>query len=152
MAPLPRAWPLLFPLTYLFHIAEEYWCGERFFNWASRLSGIDLTEQAFLGINAAAWSAMLLATLPALWLGRMRWVVIPLAAAVLLNGIAHVVASVLSASYSPGLVTGLMLWVPLGAVTLVRARDIVGRDVYWLGVAVGLLLHGLVTLAAVTSG
>ena len=116
----PFAWPLLFPLTYLFHVAEEYWCGERFFNWASRLSGVSLTEQTFLAINAVAWSAMLLASLLALWLSAMRWVVIPLAAAVLLNGTAHLMASVLSVSYSPGLVTGLVLWVPLGAVTLVR--------------------------------
>ena len=30
-----RYWPLLFPLTYLIHIAEEYWAGPGFPEWSA---------------------------------------------------------------------------------------------------------------------
>lgn len=39
---------LLFPCTYLVHIAEERWCGELFFNWLNRVAGAKMTEHSFL--------------------------------------------------------------------------------------------------------
>jgi hypothetical protein len=145
---LPRFWPLLFPATYLLHIAEEYWCGERFFNWASRIAGINLTEQAFLEINAAALTIMLLMAGMAFSRPTFQWIVIPMSTAVSINGVAHLLGTIFSRSYSPGLVTGVLLWIPLGVFTLYRARE-TGR--YWAGVMLGVILHGLVTLAALMS-
>jgi hypothetical protein len=145
---LPRFWPLLFPATYLLHIAEEYWCGERFFNWASRVTGINLTEQAFLEINAAALTIMLLMSAMAYSRPTFQWIVIPMSTAVSLNGVAHLLGTIFSRSYSPGLVTGVLLWIPLGAFTLYRAR---GTGRYWAGVILGIILHGLVTLVALMS-
>ena len=130
---LPRLWPLLFPLTYLLHIAEEYYCGERFYNWASRLSGIRMTEQAFLQLNAIFWCAMTLICFVAIWKTAASVMVIPLATAVLLNGTLHLVGTIFSASYSPGLVTGLTLWIPLGILTLRQTKPIVGRGKFWIG-------------------
>ena len=146
---LPRFWPLLFPATYLLHIAEEYLCGERFFNWASRISGINLTEQAFLEINAAAWTIMMLISAMAFSRPTFQWIVIPMSTAVTINGVAHLLGTIFSRSYSPGLVTGVLLWIPLGAFTLYRAR---GTGRYWAGVILGVILHGLVTLVAIISG
>ena len=146
---LPRFWPLLFPATYLLHIAEEYWCGERFFNWASRVSGINLTELAFLEINAAAWTIMLLMSAMAFSRPTFQWIVIPMSTAITINGVAHLLGTIISHSYSPGLVTGFLLWIPLGVFTLYRTRE-TGR--YWAGVILGVVLHGLVTLVALMSG
>ena len=150
-AALPRLWPLLFPLTYLLHIAEENYCGERFYNWASRLSGIHLTEQAFLQLNAIAWIVMTIACLMAVW-KTISVIVIPLATVVLLNGTLHVAGTIFSATYSPGLVTGLLLWIPLGIMTLWQIHKIVSRGRFWIGVASGIVLHGLVSLAAISAG
>jgi len=144
---LPRFWPLLFPLTYLVHIAEEYWCGGGFHNW-SRVLGMQLDGMRFLQINAVAWTTMLLLCLAALLVIRIRWVVVSFAAAVLLNGLAHMIASIATVSYSPGLVSGLLLWAPLGSYTLLRAYAGMTRRAYWGAIVWGLVMHSLVTLTA----
>jgi Protein of unknown function with HXXEE motif len=144
---LPRYWPLLFPLTYLVHIAEEYWCGGGFYNWA-RVLGMQMDGTRFLRINAVAWTVMLVLSLLAVSLLRARWVMISFAAAVLLNGLAHTTASIGTTSYSPGLVSGLLLWVPLGAYTLRRAFAETSRRTFWGAVVWGLALHALVTFIA----
>ena len=143
----PRWWPLLFPLTFLVHIAEEYWCGGGFYNWA-RVLGMKMDGTRFLQINAVAWTAMLLLSLSSVLVARLRWVMLSFAAAVLLNGSAHIAASIATASYSPGLYSGSLLWIPLGGYTLRRAYAGTGKRVFWGAVVWGLALHALVTFAA----
>jgi len=148
---LPRMWPLLFPLTYILHVAEEMWCGEGFPAWASRLSGVQLTPQRFLTLNAVALVVMFGMNLVAAVSVELRWLMIPFAAAVLLNGLAHTAGTVFSASYSPGLVSGLLVWVPLGFYTLRRSRGEFARATFWAAVALGLALHGLLLLTVLTT-
>ncbi len=148
---LPRLWPLLFPLTYLVHIAEEYWCGGGFYNWA-RVLGMHMNGGRFLQINAVAWSVMALLCLLAVAVARMRGVTLSFAAAVSLNSAAHTIASIVTASYSPGLFSGLLLWLPLGLYTLRRAYAGMNRRVYWGAIAWGLVMHSLVTFFALLRG
>jgi hypothetical protein len=49
---------------------------------------------------------------------RWRWSLPALGTIVLLNGILHVIGSIVTRSYSPGVVTGLLCWIPLGGFTL----------------------------------
>ncbi len=141
---LPRFWPLLFPLTFAAHITEEYAGG--FPVWAARWLGFHLSTSGFLELNATAWVLMLCATVAAS-IGP-RWLVVPFATATFVNGCAHVLATVLTLTYSPGVITGATLWIPLGAFTLLRAFQRLPRDRFWAGVAVGIVLHGLVVLYA----
>lgn len=147
---LPRLWPLLFPLTYVLHVAEETWCGEGFPAWASRLSGVALTQERFLALNAVALGVMLAICLLAAASAGLRWLVIPFAAAVLLNGSAHTAATLFTATYSPGLFSGLLVWVPLGFYTLRRTRPLFSRATFWSAVALGLALHGLLLLTVLS--
>ena len=94
---------------------------------------------------------MLGISLLAIAIVSMRWAVIPLATAVFINGLAHVIGSIISVSYSPGLFTGLLLWVPLGAYALRRAYGVWSRGAYFASIAFGLALHAAVTLAAFAS-
>jgi hypothetical protein len=57
-AGLAGEWVWLFPATYLAHIAEEYWGGEGFPRWISRVAGATLTTPEFLTLNAVAWVLM----------------------------------------------------------------------------------------------
>ena len=148
---LPRFWPLLFPATYVLHVAEETWCGVGFPAWASRLSGVELTEERFLALNAAALFVMFIMNLLAAAFAELRWLMIPFAAAVLLNGLAHAAGSALSASYSPGLFSGLLVWVPLGFYTLRRSRGLFSGAAFWAAVALGLALHALLLLTVLTT-
>jgi hypothetical protein len=139
---LPRAWPLLFPLTFLVHIVEEYAGG--FASWSARFLGFRLSVPAFLAINEYAWVGMLCAATLATVAAPARWLVIPLATATAANGTAHLVASAVTRTYSPGVLSGTALWLPLGLVTLVRGYRAFSRGVFWGGVVLGLALQALV--------
>ena len=60
------------------------------------------------------------------------------------NAIAHFLGSILTGTYSPGLVTGLAVYVPLAYIALLRAEYQAERRTLRVGVATGLVVHGLV--------
>jgi hypothetical protein len=77
-----------------------------------------------------------------------RWLLVSFGTVVLINGLVHAGASVLTRSYSPGLISGLLLFIPLGAITLLRARATVNRRTLRAGIIVGILMHAVVVLLA----
>ena len=82
---------------------------------------------------------------------KFRFIEISLAIAVLGNVAMHVVASVLTWTYSPGLVSGVLIWVPLGTVRLRSARRTSTPRGYVAGVYLGLSVV-LITMAVVAVG
>ena len=143
-------WAWLLPLTYLVHIAEEYWGGTGFYRWIARVVGAELSAQTFLKLNAIFWVVMMVMVGSAVWTHAADWLITALGAIVLINGMAHTIGSLLTQSYSPGLVSGLCLWIPLGVWTLRRAWRCERQVALRLGVLLGLLLHGLVSWTAIT--
>jgi hypothetical protein len=141
-----RYWPLLLPLTYMVHIAEEYYGG--FPGWASQYLGLQLTPEEFVRINMIAWTVMLCVSVIAISYSSLSWLMIPFAAATLINGCAHTIASAVTRSYSPGVVSGLTLWVPLGVVVLRGMYRRVSRKLFWFSIALGIFLHVAVTVMA----
>lgn len=144
-------WVWLFPLTYLVHIAEEFWGGVGFYRWIARVVGAELSAQTFLNLNAIFWVVMLVMVASAVWTRAADWLIVALGAIVLINGLVHTIGSVITQSYSPGVVSGLCLWLPLGAWTLQRAWRCLPRVTIGVGVFVGFALHGLVTMLALNS-
>ena len=141
-----RLWPLLFPATYLVHIAEEYWGGEGFYRWIARIGGSGLTAERFLALNALAWAVMFVVCAAAVLLPNLRWPGVAFGTVVLLNGAAHVVASFATVTYSPGVVSGALLWIPLGAITLYDSYGRAKLTHFVMAVAVGLALHAIVSV------
>lgn len=139
----PCAW--WFPISYFAHAAEEYCCGDTFPVWISRLAGVNFTATAFLWLNGIALLLMLAAAWLATHAQRMRPVIATLATIVAINGTAHAVASIATASYSPGLVTGVVLWLPLGAAALRQCSREFSRRSLFAGVALGVLAHAVVS-------
>ena len=140
------SWAWLFPLTYLVHIAEEYWGG--FPKWVARFWGVESSNENFLIWNGAAWLVMTSCVALVRMTKSYRWLIVSFGTVVLINGSAHTITSVVTRSYSPGLVSGLLIWVPLGTITLLRASKQVNRRTYVSGILVGVLMHGVVTLLA----
>lgn len=140
-------WPLLFPLTYLIHILEEYYGG--FPAWASHHL-FNLTTREFLELNTVAWIFMLGLSVLAMRFASMAWLTVSLATATLINSCAHAFMSGITASYSPGLISSLSLWVPLAIMTLRRYRQQISARIFWPAVGVGFVLHLTVTLLAYT--
>jgi hypothetical protein len=51
-------------------------------------------------------------------------------------------------SYSPGLASAFVLWIPLGLLTSVRAWDQASKRQWWSGIGVAALIH-LVTVSLI---
>ena len=145
-------WVWLIPATYLVHIAEEQWGGEGFPVWITRMGGAHYAPAHFLQLNGLAWLLLLIGVVLALKVGRLRWLIISFGTVILLNGLAHLIGSIVTNSYSPGLFSGLLLWVPLGAYTLVRAWKRARHRTFWVSVIVGFVIHSVVTLIAFSGG
>ena len=140
-------WIFLFPATYLAHIAEEYWGGLP--ARTAEITGFAVPEAAFLAANAVFW--VLMATAAGLVLRRPSRapLVVALATIVTINATLHAGGAVLTASYSPGLVTGVLLWLPLGVVALVRGHRVLSERNFRSGVLTGVVAHVLVPLVGV---
>jgi hypothetical protein len=140
------SWAWLFPLSYLIHIAEEYWGG--FPAWIARFWGVESSLNNFLSWNGGALVMMTIGVILVLMTRSYRWLLVSFGTTVLINGVVHALASVVTLSYSPGLISGLLLFVPLGAITLRRARARMNRRTFRAGLIVGVVMHGAVVLLA----
>jgi hypothetical protein len=137
---------LLLLVTYALHIVEEYTFG--FPAWAETQTGLALTPEVFLRLNATFFGVMAAAVVAGMLFAPAQWLVVPLGTAVLINGTAHLVASLLTWSYSPGLVTGTLLWIPLGLRIIRASRHRWPLAGVTAGILLGAGLHVLVPLSA----
>ena len=149
---LTGTWVWLFPLTYLIHIAEEYWLGGGFPVWVSRVAGVNLTPARFLELNAFAWIFMAVTIAIAANTAAAGWVVTSFATVLSINAVLHLVGSIVTRSYSPGLISGVLIWFPLGAYALHRSWKVAPRATFWIGILVGILLQGIISLLAFSGG
>jgi hypothetical protein len=146
MADLKNALPdrlvfiCLFPLTYLFHIAEEYWAGEGYPAYLLRTYGTELSPTRFLMLQSLGMALMVAGILIARNLRFPHLLLIILATVFLKNSLTHTIRSVLRAEYEPGLLTSLVLWLPLAAVTLFSLRGLMSGGRYLLGIVIGLAI------------
>jgi hypothetical protein len=135
------------PFVFVLHVLEE---APGFVEWFNSLVPRGITQDLFLSVNAGALAitvlvAVLVAASPdpvsglvlAAWVGFLM----------LANGLLHLAGTVVHARYSPGLVTGALLYLPYGTILLrAIARDLRLRPVAVLGAAalgaVPMLTHG----------
>lgn len=145
-------WPLLLPAAYLLHLAEEVWGGRGLVPWAVQHLSPSFTFERFLTINAVGLPALLVAMLAAIRVQAARWFIAAVATLLLLNGLVHAAASLVTGTYAPGAVTGLLLYVPLGGWALRRVAAEIEPARLAVGVVCGIGLHAIVALAAFVPG
>ncbi|MDQ1611234.1 MAG: hypothetical protein QOG00_1165 [Pyrinomonadaceae bacterium] len=138
------AWGWLFPATYAIHLLEELWGGEGFTAWLARAWNVELAPRPFLIWNAVALLLMAAGVALTPRYKHLRWLPLAYGVAFLLNALSHLAASLYTVTYSPGLVSGLLLWLPLGAHALLCYRKTLGRRSRRAGLLVGLLMHCVV--------
>jgi hypothetical protein len=144
----PPWWLLLLPASFLVHIAEEWWAGEGFPAWAARVAGSPISPLRYLLINGVAWP--LFALLTVLGILRPRWAWFPTAFAtmVVINAGLHALGTLATRAYSPGLASGLLLYLPIGFAALSHGRRVLDPNTYAVAVLAGFLLHGAVIVLA----
>jgi hypothetical protein len=140
----PPGWGWVFPVTYAIHILEEWRGGEGFTAWLAGVAGVELAARQFLIWNALALLLMTAGVVLTLRFSHLRWLLLAYGVAFLLNALSHLAASLYTRSYSPGLLSGLLLWLPLGSLALFSFRKTLSRRGRRAGLVVGLSMHAVV--------
>lgn len=143
----PR-WAGLLLIAYAAHVCEEWWGGPGFSAWTHQVLGMEVSPSRFIAINAGGLLLFAVGIAAAIRSNRFGWIAAALAALLFLNGTLHLLATVGFATYSPGTVTGVLLYLPLGGLMLRRMSRVLPERVLLRSVMAGVVAHALVALAA----
>jgi uncharacterized protein with HXXEE motif len=134
-------WLWLFPLAYLLHILEEV-------TGVEGLHGINLSLDLFLILSAGAWLLMTCGVVLAQRFGFPQFMGVCLGATVFLNGLVHIVQSVINRGYDAGVISGSVVFIPLGLATLISLRKSMRTRRYMVGVFLGITIQTIATIVA----
>ena len=147
-----QLWAWLFPVTYLFHIAEEYWMGGGYSEYLYRLRGVHFSNSRFLVSQAVGVVLIVAGVLIARQLRFLQIMIVILGSIVLVNALSHIITGTAYLSYNPGLLSSLFMWLPLGAATLIRFYPLVKRRKYWMAVAIGFAINVVIAIFTLKGG
>ncbi|MCI0446495.1 HXXEE domain-containing protein [bacterium] len=142
----PARWSWFFPTTLPIHIAEEFWAGEGFLSWNARATGAVFSVAKFFTLVSVGFILVLIGVLLARHYKKMRWIISALATIFLINGFSHLIATLTHSRYSPGLVSGLLLWIPFSIWILIAEHRLTTKLTFFGGVITGAMIHGVVIL------
>ena len=132
---IPEAWVWLFPPVYAIHLIDERLYGLGTADFATQYMGIWFTNEAWVWVNVPS---MILMTVAAALVARRRWpewVAVALATHFALHGLGRLTTSLWFWIIQPGLLSGLLLCVPLAGAVFLRAR----HTLSWPEIRSGLL-------------
>ena len=139
-------WMSLFPATYAAHILEEWWAD--FPGHLLRTQGIVLSAFKFEVLQIFGLILMIVGVILSRRLQFPKQMLTILATSVLGNSLAHLKGSYLYGGYEPGLLTSIVMWLPLGTFTLIKLWQQVPITRYLLGVAIGIAICVAVQILA----
>jgi hypothetical protein len=145
-------WSWMFPITYLIHIAEEYWGGEGYPAYILRLRGVHMSTTRFLVAQGIGFVLVTIGVILARRFDFPQMMLVILGTIVLVNGITHSVTALSIMSYGPGLWSSIFVWMPLGILTLMRFRKGVTTKKYWIAIAIGVGINVVVGILTMRGG
>jgi uncharacterized protein with HXXEE motif len=150
--PPSAIWMWSFPITYLVHIIEEYWAGEGYPAYLYRIRGVHLSTARFFFFQGLGVVLICAGIFISLYLKWPRFFLSIMGAVVLSNGITHTVTAIRHKGYGPGLVSSILLWIPLGVVTLTLLAIEIPTMRLIVAASIGLAINGVVALIALRGG
>ena len=122
----------IFSAVLVIHLAEEFWGGVRLSSDRDKLRGLDLSAKGFLNINLVVVSSMVFIIVMAQVFHFPQFFLVTLGTLVVFNGARHIITGLRLRAYSPGLLTGSAVLMPLGLWTLIRlAQTMSYRRLGW---------------------
>ena len=150
--PKPKAVDLiswLILLTYLIHIAEEYWGAEGYSAHLLKTKGVYMSPSRFLIVQAIGVALMAAGILVAKRLRFSTGMAVIFGATILGNAVTHLVSSLRTFKYEPGLISSILIWVPLGLFTILYFRHrVMNAKRFWISIAIGVGIN--VVIAVIT--
>jgi hypothetical protein len=146
-------WSWLFPLSYLIHIAEEYWGGEGYPAYILRLRGVHMSTGRFLAAQSVGFILVTIAIVLARRIKFLPMMLVILGAVVAGNALTHTVTALSILKYGPGLFSSIFIWGPLGIATIIRFKRYIddGRQ-YWIAIAIGIAINVVVGILTMRGG
>ncbi len=145
-------WLCLFPLTYVIHIADEYWSGCGYSAHLFKTYGIELSPSRFIALQMVGVALMALGIVLAVMFRFPNLLLVVLSGIVFVNSLVHIFRSLTLGHAEPGLTTSLLLWFPLGLITLLLLRDNMTFTRFCFAFLVGALISGMVEAIAKRGG
>ena len=145
-------WLALFPLTYVIHFVEEYWGGEGYPAYLLRLRGVYLSPVRFVTFQMLGFVLFVAAGVIARQLKFPQFMILILAGLVLCNGITHTITALWAGGYGPGLISSIVLWIPLGAVSIALMFGRTSHARLVLATLIGFAINGLIALITIRGG
>jgi hypothetical protein len=150
--PPSAIWMWAFPITYLIHIAEEYWGGEGYTAYLYRLRGVRLSTARFFFFQGLGVVLICIGIFHSLAWKWPRFFLTIMGALVLSNGITHTVTALRHGGYGPGLVSCVLIWIPLGLVTLLMLYGDMPTLRFVVASLIGFAINATVALIAMRGG
>src|SRR5713226_10250727 len=134
-----RLW--LFALVYPLHILEEI-------RGVGVSHGINLSLKQFFILSAAACLLMVGGILLSIRLRFPQLLEIIFATIFLLNALSHITNCIVIRGYDAGVITGTLIFIPLGVSSLIRLRNSMGLGRYFAAVGLGIVTQGVIIMLA----
>ena len=141
----PNQMACLLPVTILAHQLEEYF--GHFPLWYSNLLNAQLSNQDFIVINSVGLFIFTVWSLSYLF-SKNNLILVALGTLVFVNGLLHVLSSIFTFSYSPGAISGVVLFIPLGIIIFKNIMPQLSPSRRIVGIAIGVLVLFMVSLIA----
>ena len=128
-----------FPAVYFVHLIDERFWGVGTANWATIHGPLYFTNYAWLWVNIPS---MLALTLVAALVARgavPEWAIVALSVHLLLHAVMRIGGTLVFASVSPGLISGVLLCLPLAVWSLARGYRRLSHRALCAGVIAGIL-------------
>jgi Protein of unknown function with HXXEE motif len=146
-------WSWLFPLSYVVHIAEEYWGGEGYPAYILRLRGVHMSTTRFLVAQSVGAVLVTIGVVVARRFKFLPMMLVILGTVVAVNALTHAVTALSILRYGPGLWSTIFLWGPLGTLTLIRFKSALDdQRQYWLAIAIGIAINLVVGILTMRGG
>ena len=142
----------LIPITYLIHIAEEYWGGGGYSAYLYRLRGVEMSPTRFLVAQAVGFTLVVVGIVLARRFNFPGMMLVILTMTLLGNALTHTCNAILAQSYNPGLLSSVLVWLPMGTFALVRFYRAITRARYWTAIAIGIGINVAVSVIAMRGG
>ncbi len=146
-------WLSLFVITYVIHIAEEYWGGEGYSAHLLETKGVYMSPSRFLIVQAIGVALMAAGVLIAKRLRFPNALAVIYGATVLGNAVTHIVSSLRAFEYEPGLISSIVVWIPLGLFTILYFRRyMLNAKRFWISIAIGVAINLVIGVITIRGG
>lgn len=138
----------ILPIVYIFHLIEEYFGGEGLPLWLSEFIKAEISNLVFIIINSIALTIVVVFAFIYSFIKQINVLFLALITLFFVNGLLHLFLSIYTFSYSPGTITGVILYLPMGIYLYKLLRPELTNSQRSTGITLGIVLHILVVLIA----